>query len=302
MNMIRIQDSEKMEIIEEYQIKGHSCRKIALNHNKSNNFIIRLLRLNGVKIKNRVDSIRRYSLNENYFNVIDTEAKAYFLGLMYADGNNLIKNRRASISLQERDSYILDIFRKELDSNKPLAFINNKKRHPSHMDSYTLTIASLKICKDLIKLGCVPRKSLILKFPTKNQVPKHLLRHFVRGYMDGDGCINLSEKKMDWTVTIVSTNNFCLELKKLIKEEFNINSSIKTSKSLLLAGNNITKHFNIGGNLQVKSFLDWLYKDSIFFLKRKQNKYLMLTEWLKNQTPKLKDPKTGRYIKKLILN
>ena len=37
--------------------------------------------------------------------------------------------------------------------------------------------------------GCVPNKSLTLTFPSKDIVPSNLLRHFIRGYVDGDGCI-----------------------------------------------------------------------------------------------------------------
>ena len=43
---------------------------------------------------------------------------------------------------------------------------------------------------DLIKQGCVPRKSLILTFPNTNQVPENLINHFIRGYFDGDGSIS----------------------------------------------------------------------------------------------------------------
>ena len=42
---------------------------------------------------------------------------------------------------------------------------------------------------DLNKLGVVERKSLILTFPTEQQVPKHLMPHFIRGYFDGDGSV-----------------------------------------------------------------------------------------------------------------
>jgi hypothetical protein len=32
---------------------------------------------------------------------------------------------------------------------------------------------------------------VLLLFPTKEQVPKYLLKHFIRGYIDGDGCLSL---------------------------------------------------------------------------------------------------------------
>lgn len=66
-----------------------------------------------------------YTYNENYFDIINTPGKAYFLGLMFADGcichtdkigkfKNVLHTYRMSISLQERDKVILELFRKEL--------------------------------------------------------------------------------------------------------------------------------------------------------------------------------------------
>jgi hypothetical protein len=66
-----------------------------------------------------------HTYNENYFDIIDTPQKAYFLGLMYADGGiwhtdkigkygNVLHQYQMSINLQERDKSILELFRKEL--------------------------------------------------------------------------------------------------------------------------------------------------------------------------------------------
>ena len=52
-----------------------------------------------------------------------------------------------------------------------------------------LKISNKHIGNSLINKGCIPKKSLILEFPNLSQVPKFLIRHFIRGYFDGDGCI-----------------------------------------------------------------------------------------------------------------
>ena len=44
----------------------------------------------------------------------------------------------------------------------------------------------------LIDLGLYPNKSLTIRFPT---VPKHCLPDFIRGYLDGDGCVYLHTAK-----------------------------------------------------------------------------------------------------------
>lgn len=71
----------------------------------------------------------------------------------------------------------------------------------------------------LCELGCIPNKSLILKFPDENLVPKNLIKHFIRGYFDGDGCISYSflNKEKDIIsprLSLLGTENFlngCME-------------------------------------------------------------------------------------------
>lgn len=46
---------------------------------------------------------------------------------------------------------------------------------------------------DLSKHGCVPNKSLILKFPTT--LPNELVNDFIRGYFDGDGSVYINNKR-----------------------------------------------------------------------------------------------------------
>ena len=50
--------------------------------------------------------------------------------------------------------------------------------------------------EDLIKLGCVPNKSLTVKFPTEEQVPKEFLSSFILGLIDGDGSIGIYKRKV----------------------------------------------------------------------------------------------------------
>jgi len=51
---------------------------------------------------------RKYSLNENYFDEIDTSNKAYILGFLYADGYNNRINNTVVLSLFKQDREILE--------------------------------------------------------------------------------------------------------------------------------------------------------------------------------------------------
>ena len=55
----------------------------------------------GIKTRSLSDSHKVYYLNENYFEKIDTEEKAYWLGFIYADG--YITGDKLGISLAKCD-------------------------------------------------------------------------------------------------------------------------------------------------------------------------------------------------------
>ena len=130
---------------------------------------------------------KKFKCNENFFEVIDTEEKAYWLGFLYADGCVQQKGNyyTTKIDLATIDRNHIEKFKKSLDSNHN---INDYKDHSK------IVIGSKKMFNDLNNKGCVPKKTLILEFPTIEQVPEHLVHHFIRGYFDGDGTINIMKQ------------------------------------------------------------------------------------------------------------
>ena len=123
--------------------------------------------------------MRKYKLNVNYFNKIDTHEKAYVLGFLYADGSNRGDGITFTQNMERVD--ILENIKKALDSETPI-----RETCPGH---YSLEVFSDIIVKDVENLGVVRNKSLILQFPTQIQVPEEFMSSFILGYFDGDGCI-----------------------------------------------------------------------------------------------------------------
>lgn len=197
--------------------------------------------------------------NYDYFEKIDSEEKAYWLGFIAANGN--VREGKKSVnlfqlSLKLSDSSHLEIFKDAINFKKPILKDHFRCR---------LMLADVVFCKNLIDKGVVPRKSLILKFPTEEQVPTELIRHFIRGYFDGNGCIsNPLERAI--SVSLLGTNDFlkkCLETighedRKLIKDKRNTNVQM-----FILNGKNAI------------NFLNLMYKDSNVFLQRKYYRYLI---------------------------
>lgn len=201
---------------------------------------------------------------------IDNQEKAYLLGLFYSDGNVGFNQVQCRIELKLEDKDL--VF--QLQKIFPFFFIHYDRGTKIELGNYE---KSLK--EDLILNGCFPRKS----FENKENlhlpdIDKNLLRHFIRGYFDGDGGCTLSHsgRKTQKRVYIYSASiNFLKEVQK----ELQYNNII----SKLQIINNV-------GKLTISTysyalFFDYLYKDSIIFMERKLNKLnqILATEFF---TPK----------------
>lgn len=131
----------------------------------------------------------KYSLNHNYFDVIDNEEKAYCLGFLFADGNVCKNGYYINIDLAKCDVGVLDYFVSLMYSEKP-PYI---KRQIDNCQYLKLTISSKHMAHVLIEHGCVPAKTKVLEFPRHDVLPQKLYRHFIRGYFDGDGSITFRQ-------------------------------------------------------------------------------------------------------------
>ena len=229
---------------------------------------------------------RKYDVNDNYFDTIDNQNKAYILGFLYADGCNYDERGCFKIDLQEEDRYMLEIFKKELEfqGNITCSFKGGYKKFGKEeflcKPCYGLSIYSKQLSKQLSLKGCVSNKSNIMTFPNENILPRELQRHFIRGFMDGNGTINYwidnkttNHKKfgLSFCGTTEIVNSIC----NIIDNKFDTHSSI-CSRFPDRDNNNVQS--NINGNRNIEKILNWIYKDANLYLDRKYNKYLLLLE------------------------
>ncbi len=197
------------------------------------------------------------NFNDDYFEIIDTEDKAYFLGLLFADGNVYTARNRVQLTLVNDDAYILEAFAKFIGYTGKM-YIDRQK--------YTkIILPSKKMCADLTKLGCTPNKSLTLQFPT--EVPDKLMCHFIRGYFDGDGHISLDKKLVNpyYHINLTSSEQFVDKLKDVLKEQNVITgTSYKRYKDRPMSAHTVYVM-----NKSAKSFGSYIYKDATVYLNRK---------------------------------
>lgn len=221
----------------------------------------------------------RYEYDESFFEEINNEEKAYWLGFIYADGciseifnkkTGALKSRTMELTLSKIDEVHLMKFLLSIKSNKP---IEQKliKLNGNEYKACKTSINNKKICDDLINLGCIPRKSLTIDFPKENVVPRYLIRHFIRGYFDGDGCVSFNHDNLSYIVNFVGTESILSGIQDFVEKE---NSLFRT----VIRGKGKAFQVSWGGFTNFKLWYELLYKDSNIFLDRKHIKFLEAIE------------------------
>ena len=263
----RLSHSEKSQLFEMYETGNYSGNQLTNYFPVSQVAINNLLRRNGYDAKSASELKRKYPIQEDFFDKIDTQEKAYILGLLYADGWNQTDRNVVGIGLKESDKEILDKITSLIQPTKPLGYYKKnklKRGFENSQNEYRLVIANKRISERLVELGCGKAKTHNLTFPTEEQVPSCLIRHFVRGYFDGDGSVSGDKQKQ---FNLVGTINFLLPLQQILIEELGF-SKTKLDQRYKERDNEIRSLRYCGIN-QCITFRDWLYKDATIYLERK---------------------------------
>lgn len=149
--------------------------------------------------------------NQDYFKVIDTPDKAYFLGFICSDGciyydKNHPKQPVLRISISRNDEHILDQFKKFIMTEKPISRTNGKYS--------TLELSSSEIVESIESHGIGARKTWSNCIP--NDIPDNLMKYFIRGYFDGDGAISKKVEKNSLHNVGISISGYYGNLTKII--------------------------------------------------------------------------------------
>lgn len=141
-------------------------------------------------------------IRQNFFSKIETELQAYLLGLYASDGNINEKRKTFRIHVQDKDSEIIQLIKETVAPDSRTFVLSNRVCiNPrtgtlyKSVNSFGIDINSSHICNDLVKLGIGYNKTY-----TENHIPnikESLIRHFIRGYFDGDGTVSGSYVKAD---------------------------------------------------------------------------------------------------------
>jgi len=211
----------------------------------------------GVK-KNKLIVKKKYFINHDYFQKIDSKEKAYWYGFIWADGG--IYKNCFCMALNKKDLPHLKKLREAISSSH---LIKKDRKY----NTYKLQFSSKFLIKNLNKLNITERKSYTHLVPV---IEDKYFINFLMGLFDGDG--SFSCKRMQ----IVCTENVAKWLNKKIDDLYQLDSRIYNIKG------SVAKRFSIHRRKDVLSIMNSLYENNKIFLKRKKDKFNAFKKDLKS--------------------
>ena len=268
-NMLTQEEIE--QIVNWYSNENVSLREIERRTHHGRNAVSGMLERLGVKTTSG-NHYRKYFFNFDFFEKIDNEFSAYWLGFLYADGS--IESKSATrygeqsfkIAIAEQDLELLEKFKEDIQSTYPIRYDDSRVGKGNSQSQVIQSLRSQKTVDDLIRLGCIEKKSLILTFPSEEQVPQEYLRHFIRGYFDGDGSISIYNGQAN--INFVGTENFINGLHNVVQM-----GSVYPDKR-----KQNSWYLGINGNLQILKMYHYMYDDATRYMARKYKKFQPLIE------------------------
>lgn len=251
-------------------VNGMLLKDVCKKYNLSNATIYKYMKSHNIEYKN--EHGRKNKFNQDYFESIDTEHKAYWLGFIYADGtvfntgSGNTKTNRLQINISNKDVELLIAFCNDIEYDKTKIKTYEPKGTYSTNLMSRLAINSIKLCSDLAKWGVHPNKTgTLTNLPN---ISKELMPHFIRGFFDGDGCITTGPQ-----FSLIGDYNFLYNIQTVLIESCKVNRT----KLLNYPNKNVDIYDLVyGGKNNCKKIYPYLYTNATIFLKRKHDKFITL--------------------------
>ena len=191
-----------------------------------------------------------------------TEESAYLLGWLITDGCvQYVPNKRYGLRWELADKDAVEMIRDILQATN-----NIYDRPKDTVNLYSIYIRGEYITRRVMNLGISPRKTHTIKFPP---VPLCVMRHFIRGIMDGDGSVMLLNKKYGKQLSTKfcsASKDFINELGNVLRRELGLIPKIYEEQP----GFYVLKY---GAN-ESFALLKYLYDDCKYYLARKRDKFM----------------------------
>lgn len=187
MSKKKYSNDMEMKIVEEY-LNGVSTRSLMEKYNfKTRKSITDKVKKYGYRVRSSREEVMIHKPYE-YFSmeIIDSEFKAYFLGLLLTDG--YVVHNTVGLDLTDEDciKFISSTIQKPYKSYNRDG--NRKIRH-------RLIINNPKLVSELKRFGIINRKTKTLQGFVLEENEQKYIPYIIRGMIDGDGWIRKDGKE-----------------------------------------------------------------------------------------------------------
>lgn len=209
-----------------------------------------VLKRRGIGTRSR----RQYAVDESFFDCIDTEEKAYWLGFLTADGG--IVGHQIILQLKVSDIYHLHKFAASLDSGHPVSVVN-VRGYGRTQPMARLVISSVRLIQALSYLGVGENKSFTVR-PCES-VPESLLNAYWRGIFDGDGSI--SRMQSQWSISLCGNLAIVKGFQSFVTQFVHSNAQVRPNKNIF--------RVSYAGKKLPRAVGNVLYREANIYLDRK---------------------------------
>lgn len=251
------------DIYKEHLNKQKSISLLAKEKNLSRELLSKYIKEISLDKKIRFFKSGGQFINEDYFSKIDSDNKAYILGLLFADGCiSYSKNRPCiSLALHLKDKYLLELIALELGKNINIYCYNNLAEIKINRD---------RIANDLQYFGMSQNKSIKgnLKLP---EIDNKYMNGFIRGFLDGDGTVSKKGHVCFYSTSL-----------KILQEIQNTLTNLGCSKKVNIHSVNHKElnflpyyHLHFARKNSSNIIYPYLYKNAELFLLRKKERFIL---------------------------
>jgi hypothetical protein len=204
---------------------------------------------------------RIYAVNDNYFDDLNSEGPSYWLGVLSADGYVWENRNSVNLTVKESDREWLEMYKKALGIEAPIL-----EGYPKGCIRVIFT--SGRIVQNLYRYGIHQKKSLDLCFC--QDVTEQQVRHYIRGLIDGDGSLTLTNRSC--MISLTGTEDITSRVASYLARYTTKNSQKLRSKNLVRKKHQTKNTFCVswGGLQNVSGIIEHLYNKSDYFLLRKK--------------------------------
>lgn len=253
-------------------ILGRTERAVQGKHNRLQKNPTPIKRI----VKRSKNNRRVFDVKDDYFSVIDSQKKSYYIGFLLADGY-VSSNKRLNqvgLKLAEKDIDVLYDLRNELCSHMPIQMgkpriihFRGKKIHSTA--SCTINISSSRIKKDLGRFGVIENKTKICKFPS--ELEPEYYPGFIAGVLSGDGYIGLKYNHNSLTPNLrgafAGTKDLINGIREVLIKEIGFNAK----KTAMVHGQ--TEHLYVIelNKIETLKMYYWMKESGASLMPRKNN-------------------------------